>query len=141
MGSSYKVEVWSCSGKVPGGYKANGEVSWWKDCGNKAKDASSEIDIDNIVTECDKLIGYADEIKSVNTEIETCTSFVTKSVLSVNGTGIENIENDFAASMTEQETALREAATKKRDDAISGYQSLQNSYNEQAQSECSGHSS
>lgn len=139
MSGSYKVEVWECDGQVPGGYNAKGEVTWWKDCGNKAKDASAEIDIDNIVTECDKLIGYADEIKSVQTEIETCTSFVTKSVLSVNGTGIENIESDFSSNMTEQEVALREAATQKKDAAISGYQSLQNSYNQQAQAQCSGH--
>lgn len=139
MGGSYKVEVWSCNGKVPASYNKDGEVTSWKNCGNKAKDASAEIDIDNIVTECDKLIGYADEIKSVKTEIETCTSFVTKSVLSVNGTGIENIESDFSSNMTDQEVALRETATEKKESAISGYQSLQNSYNQQAQAQCSGH--
>lgn len=100
-----------------------------KKCGQKAKDAKGDIDIDNIMTQCDELKGYAEDVRSIKNQVTACTDLIGTQELSINGTGIGNLVDNFTATADTQAQNISDLADKTKEDAIAAFNAKQAGYN------------
>lgn len=105
-------------------------------CTNQANDAHQDLDIDTIVSACESIAECATNLKSIDKMVEIYTSNITKTVLSVNGTGVEVLAAGCHGKAAEQIEAIREHVNQVKENAISTFNNLQDQYNDTAKINC-----
>lgn len=106
-------------------------------CTNAADDARKLLDIDTIVSTCESIADYTDNLKSIDKMVEVYTSNITKTDLSVDGTGIENLATDCHGKANNQISSIKGHVNGVKSNAISAFNALQGRLNDIAKAKCS----
>ena len=108
-------------------------------CGSQAKDAKEIIDAPSIVGICTEIAKAAGEVATINNNITAKANEISKSDLSIEGTGVEHLSTNFEGQANlNVGTNISEHVTTVGNDATDLFNQYQREYNKDAKEVCEG---
>lgn len=135
------VELYECHAtyKVPNGTNKDGTTAYKEvKCTVKAEDAHKDIEVEQIMGYCNNIAEEAEPLQKLNSNLKgVANSYISKTSLCIEGTGIENILDDCNAECVEKYQAIKDITSEIKEEAEKVFNQLQTKYNEQAKAKCS----